>query len=67
MSDLAHTARVSLQHPMNPRFYLSAPSVHENADSDNVYSQVRWVVSIPAMHLTALFGFSIVTVGQSDD
>jgi len=64
---LAHTARVSLRHPMNPPVYLPALSLHENADSDNVYSQVHWVISIPAMHLTALFGFNIVTVGQSDN
>ena len=67
MSILAHTARVSLRHPTNPPVYLPAPSVHENADSDNVHSQVLWFGSIPAMRSTALFGFSIVTLGQSDD
>jgi hypothetical protein len=51
---------------MNPLVYLLAPSIHENADSDEFHSQVLWVGSIPAMHLNALFGFTIVTVGQSD-
>jgi len=52
---------------MNPPTCLLDPSVHENADSDEFHSQVLWVGSIPAMHLTVLFGFNIVTVGQSDD
>lgn len=64
---LALTTRVSLRHPMNPPTCLLDPSVHENADSDEFHSQVLWVGSIPAMHLTVLFGFNIVTVGQSDD
>ena len=45
---------------------LFAPSIHGNAESDNIHSQVLWVGSTCAMHLTA-FGFNIVTVGLSDD
>jgi hypothetical protein len=60
-------SRVSIPRPMNPPLYLPAHSDHETAGSDNLHPQVLWVGIVPAIYLTAFCGFSILTVGQSNE